>query len=79
MFYVGMKQDPPPPPPPPSADIFQSLLFQNIILGTLLECQPVLDPDQDRHDLHPNCLHRLSALSRQQTMSLVDIEFNSMS
>ena len=32
---------PPPPPPPPSADIFQSLLFQNIVLGTLSECQPV--------------------------------------
>ena len=44
-----------------SADFFQNLLFQKIILGTLNS----LYSNQDHHsfvpDLGPNCLQRLSA------------------
>ena len=53
-----------------SDDIFQNLLFQKVLSGTLSECQTGLDPGQDKHfvgpDLGPICLQRLSANSKSR-------------
>ena len=53
-----------------SVDFFQNYPFQDVLSGTLPECQTFLDPDQDRHsvgpDLDPNCLQRLSADDKSQ-------------
>ena len=46
------------------AGFVQNKLIQKNISGTLIECQTVLDTDQERHfvgpNLGPNCLQKLS-------------------